>query len=190
MRISTIKEVVAAHFGITTEQLMEKRRNVEVLRPRQVAIYFSRKYTKHSLTGIGRAFDILDNKTIILGIKRVESLALESPELYDIMGNIANELNVGNLHIIPITEMISCKEKIPCRSCTKPFYRENKKNHFCSMECRKKGAADRQRVYKKLIKEGKYVFRKDLMEEETVKKVKKRMKRYHQSDSACDSGYF
>ena len=50
-----IIDIVADHFGITYEDIISKRRNSELVQPRQICMYLCRKLTDESLQSIGKA---------------------------------------------------------------------------------------------------------------------------------------
>ena len=55
--VSSIKKLVCRHARISEEELVSRSRKQTVVRPRQIAIYLSRKYTDRSLQAIGRSFN-------------------------------------------------------------------------------------------------------------------------------------
>ena len=54
--ISNIQRVVADYYNIKMSDLLSKRRNRSIARPRQVAMALSKELTNHSLPEIGEAF--------------------------------------------------------------------------------------------------------------------------------------
>lgn len=52
-----IKELVCRHYRITIDELTGKSRKQALVRPRQMAIYLSRRYTNQSLQAIGKSFN-------------------------------------------------------------------------------------------------------------------------------------
>ncbi len=69
---NTVKEISVAHvidvvceyFGTTSELLAEKSRKQNIVQSRQIAMYFSKKYTKASLTNIGKRCGNKDHATV------------------------------------------------------------------------------------------------------------------------------
>lgn len=59
-----IEEIILNYFGVTKAQIMQKSRLVEFCRPRQVCMYFYRKYTKYSLERIAMMFN-KDHATVV-----------------------------------------------------------------------------------------------------------------------------
>ena len=57
--------------------MVSKRRARAVARPRQVAMYLSKKMTKRSLPDIGRRFGGRDHTTVMHAVKRIDALRLE-----------------------------------------------------------------------------------------------------------------
>ena len=68
-----IMKVVASHYDLKVAELKGKSRAHVVSRPRQVAMYLSRKHTDHSFPEIGRAFD-KDHTTVIAACRKLEPL--------------------------------------------------------------------------------------------------------------------
>lgn len=78
--IATIQRAVAEHFRIRLEEMTSARRSKDVARPRQVAMYLCTLLTPRSLPEIGRRF-ARDHTTVIHGIRQIEKLRQEQPEL-------------------------------------------------------------------------------------------------------------
>lgn len=55
--IDVIKKLVSGHFKVTVTELISRSRKQSIVRPRQIAIYLSRKYTDQPLQTIGRSFN-------------------------------------------------------------------------------------------------------------------------------------
>lgn len=55
--IDVIKKLVAKKFGITTAEMVSKSRKQSIVKPRQIAMYLSRKYTDQPLQTIGKNFN-------------------------------------------------------------------------------------------------------------------------------------
>lgn len=66
-----IIQVVAEHFGITTLDISSQKRNKEVARPRQIAMYLCQNMTGDSLQLIGRYLGGRDHTTIIHGRDKI-----------------------------------------------------------------------------------------------------------------------
>ncbi len=72
--IEDIQKQVAAHFSIKVSDMHSARRSRTVARPRQIAMYLSKKLTSKSLPEIGRKFGGKDHTTVMHAVKRVEEL--------------------------------------------------------------------------------------------------------------------
>lgn len=79
--LEDVLSAVASHFGIKVSDLKGSRKNREVSQPRQVAMYLARRLTRHSFPEIGRAFGGKDHSTVVKGVKKIEAILRESPEL-------------------------------------------------------------------------------------------------------------
>lgn len=55
--IDGIKKLVCRKFGISVQDIVSKSRKQNLVRPRQIAIYLSRRYTREPLQAIGRSFN-------------------------------------------------------------------------------------------------------------------------------------
>ncbi len=89
-----IVDVVAAHYGITREQLKGKRRTNSVALPRQVAMFLMRRQTTLSLAEIGRFFD-RDHTTVIHACSKIERLMKEDRTMRDNIERLADEVQGG-----------------------------------------------------------------------------------------------
>jgi hypothetical protein len=69
--VRAIQEAVADHFGVTWMELMSKRRDSKLVKPRYVALYLCRRLTQHSLPQIARCF-LRDHTTVLYAMKRME----------------------------------------------------------------------------------------------------------------------
>ena len=72
--IDDIQKQVAAHYNIKVSDMHSARRSRTVARPRQVAMYLSKKFTTKSLPEIGRKFGGKDHTTVMHAVKRVDEL--------------------------------------------------------------------------------------------------------------------
>ncbi|MDE3061066.1 MAG: chromosomal replication initiator protein DnaA [Pseudomonadota bacterium] len=78
--IEDIQKQVAAHYNIKVSDMHSARRSRVVARPRQVAMYLSKKLTSRSLPEIGRRFGGKDHTTVMHAVKRIEELMAEDGE--------------------------------------------------------------------------------------------------------------
>ncbi len=72
--IDEIQNKVANYYNIKIEDLISSRRIRTFARPRQVAMYLSKKLTTRSLPEIGRKFGGRDHTTVIHAVKKIEEL--------------------------------------------------------------------------------------------------------------------
>jgi chromosomal replication initiator protein len=72
--IDNIQKTVAEYYKIRVAELLSKRRNRSIARPRQVAMALSRELTNHSLPEIGDAFGGRDHTTVMHACDRVRDL--------------------------------------------------------------------------------------------------------------------
>jgi chromosomal replication initiator protein len=55
--IDSIKKLVCKHFNISINEIISRSRKQSIVRPRQIAMYLSRRYTDSPLQAIGRSFN-------------------------------------------------------------------------------------------------------------------------------------
>ncbi len=70
--IEVIKQLVAKRFGVTVTDMISKSRKQAIVKPRQIAMYLSRKYTDQPLQSIGKNFNRY-HATAMHAINSVES---------------------------------------------------------------------------------------------------------------------
>ena len=76
-----IIDVVAEHFGISSEDIVSKRRNSEFVQPRQICMYLCRQLTTESLQSIGKSLGKKDHTTVIHGIEKISEEIVHNEEL-------------------------------------------------------------------------------------------------------------
>ena len=72
--IDEIQKAVSIHFDLKPIELVSARRARAVARPRQIAMYLSKRLTTRSLPEIGRKFGGRDHSTVIHAVRRIEEL--------------------------------------------------------------------------------------------------------------------
>ncbi|WP_111671756.1 chromosomal replication initiator protein DnaA [Algoriphagus litoralis] len=72
--IDFIQKAVSEYFGIQLEDLKAKTRKKEIVIARQVAMYFSKEFTNHSLKSIGYHFGGRDHSTVIHAVQTVNDM--------------------------------------------------------------------------------------------------------------------
>ncbi len=73
--VQVVIKVVARHFNMTVQQLLERTRRHAVARPRQIAMFLACRMTHASLPDIGQRFGGFDHTTIMYARDRIAELA-------------------------------------------------------------------------------------------------------------------
>ena len=73
--IDKIQNTVSNYFNISFEEMLSQRRSRPLARPRQIAMYLSKKLTTRSLPEIGRRFSNRDHTTVIHAVKTITRLS-------------------------------------------------------------------------------------------------------------------
>lgn len=80
LTVDRIQRAVCEAFDLSLTDMVSKRRARIIARPRQVAMYLSKKLTKRSLPDIGRRFGGRDHTTVMHAVKRIEELRATDAE--------------------------------------------------------------------------------------------------------------
>ena len=88
-----IIDVVAEHFGISSADIVSKRRNSEFVLPRQICMYLCRTLTTESLQSIGKALGKKDHTTVIHGVERITDEIKVNEELNNKINVIKKKMN-------------------------------------------------------------------------------------------------
>jgi len=79
--IENIQKTVAEYYKMRVSDLLSKRRNRSVARPRQVAMALSKELTSHSLPEIGDAFGGRDHTTVLHACRKIAELRREEDRI-------------------------------------------------------------------------------------------------------------
>ena len=90
--LDNIKRKVAEYYKIKVADLMSKRRNRSVARPRQVAMAMAKELTHHSLPEIGDAFGGRDHTTVLHACRKIKELRDVSPDISEDYQNLLRAL--------------------------------------------------------------------------------------------------
>ncbi|MBC6366958.1 chromosomal replication initiator protein DnaA [Algoriphagus sp. AK58] len=72
--IDFIQKSVSEYYGIHPDELKAKTRKKEIVIARQMAMYFSKEFTQHSLKSIGYHFGGRDHSTVIHAVQTVNDM--------------------------------------------------------------------------------------------------------------------
>jgi len=90
--IEAIQAAVAAHYGVSVEELKAKKRTRTVTLPRQVAMYLCRELTDASLPRIGQEFGGRDHTTVIHAFEKIREEAEKNPVLAETIKEISEKI--------------------------------------------------------------------------------------------------
>jgi len=76
VRVSQIQQAICTYYGLSMAELLGGSRLRSIVRPRQMGMYLSRRYTLRSLPEIGRQFG-RDHSTVVHGVHAIEALLLD-----------------------------------------------------------------------------------------------------------------
>lgn len=91
--IDNILRTVAEYFKIKVSDLLSKRRNRSVARPRQVAMSLCKELTNHSLPEIGEAFGGRDHTTVLHACRTIKGFRETDPDMAEDLLNLMRILS-------------------------------------------------------------------------------------------------
>lgn len=91
--IENIQRTVSEYYKIKVADILSKRRNRSVTRPRQVAMALAKELTTHSLPEIGDAFGGRDHTTVLHACRKVKELLDEQLDLQEDWKNLIRILS-------------------------------------------------------------------------------------------------
>ena len=91
--IEYIQEIVAAHYGVSTDDLKGKTRTKKLALARQVSMYLCRKMLDINYKEIGRKFGNKDHSTVISAYNKIENLADEDEDIKNTLINLEKKIN-------------------------------------------------------------------------------------------------
>ncbi len=92
--VEAITRLVGREYGVSVKDVVSKSRKQSIVRPRQVAIFLSRRHTNQSLSDIGKKFNRLHG-TVIHSINSVEKEMKRKGEVYQQVGIIEKKIESG-----------------------------------------------------------------------------------------------
>ncbi|WP_371375493.1 chromosomal replication initiator protein DnaA [Thalassotalea aquiviva] len=91
--IDNIQKTVAEYYKIKVADILSKRRNRSVARPRQIAMALAKELTNHSLPEIGDAFGGRDHTTVLHACRKVKALREETHDIKEDYSNLIRTLS-------------------------------------------------------------------------------------------------
>jgi len=90
--IENIQKTIAEYYKIRVADLLSKRRNRSVARPRQIAMALSKELTGHSLPEIGDAFGGRDHTTVLHACRKITELRKSEQRIEEDYNNLGKIL--------------------------------------------------------------------------------------------------
>ena len=88
-----ILDIVSEHFNIPISDLKGKKRNAEIVLPRQIVMYLCRVMTDTSLKAIGAFLGGKDHASVTHGIKKIEAEIKTDEALHNTVNIIMKKIN-------------------------------------------------------------------------------------------------
>lgn len=94
LSIEEIQRIVCEYLDINEDLIRAKTRKREVVRARQIAMYFCKEVTQHSLKTIGLHFGGRDHSTVIHAVKTVEDQIETDTQFRDTVDQIGRKIEL------------------------------------------------------------------------------------------------
>lgn len=91
--IKNILQIVADYYKVPADEILSKQRTKKVIKPRQVAMWFSRELTPHSLIDIGSFFNGRDHTTVLHAIRNINEMIFLDSDLKKDISKIREIIN-------------------------------------------------------------------------------------------------
>ena len=88
-----IVDTVCEQYGIKKDDVVSKKRNAEIVLPRQVIMYLCREHTNASIEEIGKLLGKKDHTTVMSGISKIKSMIPTDEDLNKNLDIIVKKLN-------------------------------------------------------------------------------------------------
>lgn len=93
--VDMIQKIVCEYFNLKPEELKAKTRRREIVQPRQIIMYFAKKYTKASLQAIGAMCGGKDHSTVLHACRNIEDLKQTDKQIRVYVEEIDKKLNLS-----------------------------------------------------------------------------------------------
>ncbi len=94
LTIEEIQRIVCEYLGIDENTVRAKKRTKEAVRARQIAMYFCKKLTDHSLKTIGLHFGGRDHSTVIHSINKVNDYLETDPQYRSTIEDLRQKIDL------------------------------------------------------------------------------------------------
>ncbi|MGB3542403.1 chromosomal replication initiator protein DnaA, partial [Rubrivirga sp.] len=94
LTIESIQAVVCEYLGIPEDLVRARTRKREIVQARQVAMFFSKEITNHSLKTIGLHFGGRDHSTVIHAVRSVEDQVDTDPSFREMVSAVKKKLEL------------------------------------------------------------------------------------------------
>ena len=91
--VDNIQRTVAEYYKIKMTDMISKRRNRSIARPRQMAMCLSKDLTNHSLPEIGTMYGDRDHTTVMHACRTINELKKSSTDIYEDYQNLLRSLS-------------------------------------------------------------------------------------------------
>jgi len=92
LTVEYIQQIVASHYGVSVADLNSRKRTQNIVFPRHVAMYLSRKLIDVSLPVVGRIFGGRDHATVIHGCEKIVEMMENDINLQNVLFDLERRI--------------------------------------------------------------------------------------------------
>jgi len=93
--VAMLKEMVAAHFHLSLDELTARKRTRDLVLARQIAMYLARELLKCSFPEIARQFGGKDHTTVIHACRKVSEAMAKDPSIKGLVDDLTEKLGAA-----------------------------------------------------------------------------------------------
>jgi chromosomal replication initiator protein len=97
--IEGIKKLVCKYYNVTLKDLLSRSRKQAIVKPRQIAIYLSRRYTDQTLQAIGKSFNRY-HATALHAIDAIEKGIKQKTAIQKHVEYLTKKIESGQIHTL------------------------------------------------------------------------------------------
>lgn len=88
-----ITETVANYFNVLPDDIISKKRNKEIVIPRQIVMYLCKKFTDIPFTSIGKCLGNKDHATVMYGVNKIDEEISKNTDIKKYVDDIEKIIN-------------------------------------------------------------------------------------------------
>ncbi|MEM9569388.1 MAG: chromosomal replication initiator protein DnaA [Bacteroidota bacterium] len=97
IKMPLLQNIITNHFNISLPQFKSKKRTKDLVKARQIFMYLTRKYTRHSLKAIAEFIGFKDHSTVSYALTTIQKAIQNKPLIRTAVEDIIKTINKSTL---------------------------------------------------------------------------------------------